>query len=143
MPLGKVRRMKAEGRGRKAEEQPVAKAASNGKANGVAATPVVVPAAPKAASEADPRRARGGEERRQRERQRQLVETEKQISAWEERLNQIGDELEQAGASGQVERLTQLSQEYDRLHEQLEGLYSRWSQLTAELDELATASIGG
>ena len=54
-----------------------------------------------------------------------------------ERLNQISDELATAGAAGQVDRLTQLSQEYDRLHEQLETLYGRWSQLTAELDELA------
>jgi len=127
-------------RGTRAEEQPAAKVASNGKANGLAASTTIAPVALKAANDADHRRARGGEERRQRERQRQLAETEKQISAWEERLNQIGDELEQAGASGQVERLTQLSQEYDRLHEQLEGLYSRWSQLTAELDELATVS---
>jgi ATP-binding cassette subfamily F protein 3 len=134
---------RAEGGRRKAEEQPAAKAASTGKANGVAASAAVAPVAQKAANEAEQRRGRGGEERRQRERQRQLAETEKQISAWEERLNQIGDELEQAGAAGQVERLTQLSQEYDRLHEQLEGLYSRWSQLTAELDELATAIIGG
>jgi ATP-binding cassette subfamily F protein 3 len=79
---------------------------------------------------------RGGEERRRRERQKQLAEAEKQIGVWEERLNQIGDEMEAAGSNGQVDRLTQLSQEYDRLHEQLEGLYSRWSQITAELDEL-------
>jgi len=142
--------LRAAGRGEKREERGErreererkgeARAASNGKANGMATSPASAPAAAKAAPDGDNRRTRGGEERRQRERQRQLAETEKQISAWEERLNQIRDELEQAGASGQVERLTQLSQEYDRLHEQLEGLYSRWSQLTAELDELATVS---
>ena len=38
------------------------------------------------------------------------------------------------------QRLAQLSQEYERLHEQLEGLYSRWTQLNAELDELAVAA---
>lgn len=86
-------------------------------------------------------RRRGGEERRLRERQKQLAEAEKQIGTWEERLNQMAGEMEAAGAAGQVERLTQLSQEYDRLHEQLEGLYSRWNQLNAELDELAVLSI--
>ena len=45
-----------------------------------------------------------------------------------------------AGAEGAVERLGQLSHEYERLHEQLEGLYARWSQLNAELDELATVA---
>ncbi len=89
-----------------------------------------------AANGASDGRARGGEERRRRERQKQLAEAEKQIGAWEERLNQIGDEMEAAGSGGQIDQLTQLSQEYDRLHEQLEGLYSRWSQLTAELDEM-------
>ena len=83
----------------------------------------------------------GGEERRLRERQKQLAEAEKQIGAWEERLNTMSGEMEAAGAAGQVERLTKLSQEYDRLHEQLEGLYSRWNQLNAELDELAVLSI--
>ena len=39
-----------------------------------------------------------------------------------------------------IDRLAQLSQEYERLHEQLEGLYSRWTQLNAELDELAVAA---
>ena len=87
------------------------------------------------------RRGRGGEERRLRERQKQLAEAEKQIGAWEEQLNQMAGEMEAAGAAGQVERLTQLSQEYDRLHEQLEGLYSRWNQINAELDELAVLSI--
>jgi ATP-binding cassette, subfamily F, member 3 len=81
-------------------------------------------------------RQRGGEERRRRERQKQLAEAEKQIGAWEERLNQIGDEMTAAGAQGAVDRLSQLSQEYERLREQLEGLYARWSQLNAELDEL-------
>ena len=82
---------------------------------------------------------RGGEERRRRERQKQLAEAEKQISTWEARLNQISEEMAAAGSDGAVERLTQLSQEYERLHEQLEGLYGRWSQLTAELDELLVA----
>jgi ATP-binding cassette subfamily F protein 3 len=86
------------------------------------------------------RRQRGGEERRRRERQKQLTETEKQIGSWEERLNQIGDEMTAAGAQGAVDRLGQLSQEYERLHEQLEGLYARWSQLNAELDELAAVA---
>jgi ATP-binding cassette subfamily F protein 3 len=86
------------------------------------------------------RRQRGGEERRRRERQKQLAETEKQIGSWEERLNQIGDEMTAAGAQGAVDRLAQLSQEYERLHEQLEGLYARWSQLNAELDELAAVA---
>ena len=40
------------------------------------------------------RRRRGGEERRQPRAPAQLAETEKQIRAWEERLNQIGDEME-------------------------------------------------
>jgi chromosome segregation ATPase len=86
------------------------------------------------------RRQRGGEERRRRERQKQLAETEKQIGTWEERLNQIGVEMTAAGAEGAVERLGQLSHEYERLHEQLEGLYARWSQLNAELDELAAVA---
>ena len=82
-------------------------------------------------------RARGGEERRVRERQKQLAEAERQIGTWEERLNGLSAEMAAAGGGGQLDRLTALSQEYDRLHEQLEGLYGRWTQLTAELDELA------
>ncbi|MGN6701169.1 MAG: ABC-F family ATP-binding cassette domain-containing protein [Thermomicrobiales bacterium] len=94
------------------------------------------------ASSHDDRRARGGEERRRRERQKQLTETEKQISAWEERLNRLADDMTAAGADGRTGDLTRLGQEYERLHEQLEGLYARWSQLTAELDELAAAGVG-
>jgi ATP-binding cassette subfamily F protein 3 len=120
-------------------------------ADGAQAAPAakVAPATPTVAAPAtngsghesrDDRRQRGGEERRRRERQKQLAEAEKQISTWEERLNQIGDEMAAAGAQGAVDRLTQLSQEYDRLHEQLEGLYARWTQLTAELDELAVVA---
>ncbi len=81
-------------------------------------------------------KARGGDERRVRERQKQLAEAEKQISAWEARLNGLSAEMAAAGGGGQLDRLTALSQEYDRLHEQLEGLYGRWTQLTAELDEM-------
>lgn len=71
-----------------------------------------------------------------RERQKQLAEAEKQISAWEERLNGLSAEMAAAGGGGQLDRLTALSQEYDRLHEQLEGLYGRWTQLTVDLDEM-------
>ena len=121
---------------------PMAQAADNGKSNGAAPKRAENGrAAIPAANRNGDGRGRGGEERRQRERQKQLAEAEKQIGAWEERLNQIGDEMEAAGSSGQVDRLTALSQEYDRLHEQLEGLYGRWSQLTAELDEMAALSI--
>ena len=81
-------------------------------------------------------KSRGGDERRVRERQKQLAEAEKQISAWEERLNGLSAEMAAAGGGGQLDRLTALSQEYDRLHEQLEGLYGRWTQLTVDLDEM-------
>ncbi|MFN8514211.1 MAG: ABC-F family ATP-binding cassette domain-containing protein [Chloroflexia bacterium] len=125
-----------------AKAAPVAAKAAPVQAPKVApATPVALPATNGSGHESrEDRRQRGGEERRRRERQKQLAETEKQISTWEERLNQIGDEMTAAGAQGAVDRLAQLSQEYERLHEQLEGLYSRWTQLNAELDELAVAA---
>jgi len=125
-----------------AKAAPVAAKAAPAQAPKVTpATPVALPATNGSGHESrEDRRQRGGEERRRRERQKQLAETEKQISTWEERLNQIGDEMTAAGAQGAVDRLAQLSQEYERLHEQLEGLYSRWTQLNAELDELAVAA---
>ncbi|HEX5505908.1 MAG TPA: ABC-F family ATP-binding cassette domain-containing protein [Thermomicrobiales bacterium] len=88
------------------------------------------------------RRARGGEERRRRERRKQLVEAEKQIGAWEERLNQLSADMAAAGAAGRVPDLAPLSEEYERLHDQLESLYARWSRLTAEVDEFAAAGAG-
>lgn len=100
--------------------------------------------APPVKNDRDPgtaRRERGGQDRRTREQRKQLAETEKQIGAYEERLNAIGVELSTAGTSGHVEQLRQLSQEYERLHDQLEGLYSRWNQLSADLDQLAAVSV--
>ena len=119
------------------EPQPITVVATNGK-NGHGGQPVVA-AVTAANGNGSGNGKRGGEERRRRERQKQLSEAEKQISSWEARLNQISEEMAAAGSDGAVERLTQLSQEYERLHEQLEGLYGRWSQLTAELDELLVA----
>ncbi len=121
--------------------RPTAHTPDNGKTNGATPKRVENTRAAVIPNGTVDGRGRGGEDRRRRERQKQLAEAEKQIGAWEERLNRIGDEMETAGASGQIDRLTQLSQEYDRLHEQLEGLYSRWSQLTAEIDEMATMSV--
>jgi ATP-binding cassette, subfamily F, member 3 len=129
------------------ESQRTEKAPAREPAPAPAATPAV-PAATAtngigpAAGSHDDRPSRGGEERRRRERQKQLAETEKQISAWEERLNRLADDMTTAGADGRTDDLTRLGQEYERLHEQLEGLYARWSQLTAELDELAAAGVG-
>ncbi len=122
----------------KAEGQNGKGGASNGKAGESAAPPkVVAPQTLKGTNGADDRRVRGGEDRRLRERQRQLAEAEQQIGSQEGRLNQITDEMARAGTNGQLERLTQLSQEYERLHEQMTALYARWTRLTAEMDELA------
>ena len=135
-----ARTKKPEGVAQKSVPSDAPAAASNGKAVPPAA--VAAPAANGSGGQSRvENRQRGGDERRRRERQKQLAEAEKQIGAWEERLNQISDEMAAAGSEGAVDRLTRLSQEYDRLHQQLEGLYGRWSQLTAELDEMAALAI--
>lgn len=109
-------------------------AASNGKENPKQARPSV-----EERSSLPSRRERGSLERQLREQRKQLAEIEKQIGRCEERLTEIDSELTGASASGAVEEIGRLGQEFERLHEQLEGLYSRWNEVTAELDVLAVA----
>src|SRR5205814_5373835 len=80
----------SEERGTKSEERVARGDEPAGKGRGATAQPngKREPAAASAAGEAPAdghadRRARGGEERRRRERQKQLGETERQIGAWE------------------------------------------------------------
>ncbi len=81
-----------------------------------------------------PRRVRGGEAQAQKA----LNQAERDIAKLEGRLNELSDALAVASIDADLGALERLGAEYAKVQDDLEDAYSRWEELTAQVD-LATA----
>jgi ATP-binding cassette subfamily F protein 3 len=79
-------------------------------------------------------RRRAGDDARA---QRTLTQVERDISRLEGKLNEVSDALTVASIDQDVDAVSRLGAEYDRLQAELEGAYARWEELTAQLESIA------
>ncbi|MGH2560656.1 MAG: ribosomal protection-like ABC-F family protein [Thermomicrobiales bacterium] len=79
-------------------------------------------------------RRRGADDARA---QKSLTQVERDISRLEGKLNEISDALTVASIDEDVDAVTRLGGEYDRLQSDLEGAYARWEEVTAQLETIA------
>ena len=77
---------------------------------------------------------RGGEAQAQKA----LNQAERDIAKLEGRLNELSDALAVASIDADLGALERLGAEYAKVQDDLEDAYSRWEELTAQVD-LATA----
>lgn len=73
---------------------------------------------------------------KQRKLERQLLETEQEISLTEERLSEIEKEMVLDEVASDHVRLIKLQEEHDTLDERLEELYRLWEEYSSEAQEL-------
>jgi ATP-binding cassette subfamily F protein 3 len=67
--------------------------------------------------------------------QRQLQAAEKMIHKLEHDVQVLNDGITKAGEQGDVERVTELGQQYAATNEQLEQLFAQWEQISLALEE--------
>ena len=72
------------------------------------------------------------EKRAREKRQRELASLETAIESAQERVSQLENEMAQAGASQQIDRLQQLAVEYQQAEKQLAELLEHWVSLESE-----------
>ena len=75
-------------------------------------------------------KARKAEEARKRKKENDLRKTEDRIASLEERDREIDDLFNDPAVSTDHQRLTELSEEKDRLASELEDLYEKWAELS-------------
>jgi ATP-binding cassette, subfamily F, member 3 len=75
--------------------------------------------------------------------QKQLSQTERDISRLEARLNDLSDAIAIAGVDGHRERLEDLGVEYADAERELDAAYQLWEELNGELESLAIATPVG
>ncbi|MGH2531194.1 MAG: ABC-F family ATP-binding cassette domain-containing protein [Thermomicrobiales bacterium] len=79
-------------------------------------------------------RRRGADDARM---QKTLTQVERDIARLEGKLNEISDALTVASIDEDVDAISRLGGEYDRLQIELEDAYARWEELTAQLETIA------
>jgi ATP-binding cassette subfamily F protein 3 len=102
-----------------------------------AATAPVQEAAQLPRARYDDRRDMRQAERALKDAQKRLSAAERRISKLEERLNSLSDDLSRATIDQDVEKVTEIGQEYETVQEELEAVYQEWSDLGAEVEEIA------
>ncbi len=81
-------------------------------------------------------RSQRGNDRTIRDTQKRLQTAERDVSRFEGRLNTLSDDLARASIEGQIDRITELGQEYTTVQEALEQAYDAWNAISAELEAL-------
>ena len=97
------------------------------------------------AKEASPVKPDAGQDRQQQSRpavpdgkvQKSLIQVEREIARLEGKLNELSDALAVAGIDADVEAVSRLGTEYERVQNELEGSYARWEELTAQFEAMA------
>ncbi|MEA2585176.1 MAG: ATP-binding cassette, subfamily er 3 [Thermomicrobiales bacterium] len=69
--------------------------------------------------------------------QKSLIQVEREIARLEGKLNELSDALTVAGIDSDVEAVSRLGTEYERVQNELEGSYARWEELTAQFEAMA------
>jgi ATP-binding cassette subfamily F protein 3 len=74
--------------------------------------------------------------------EKRMAKVEREIGQLEGKVNEVGDALAIASADHDVDAVTRLGAEYERLQEQLDGVYRHWESVSAE-NEMVLAEFGG
>ncbi|MCC6793065.1 MAG: ABC transporter ATP-binding protein, partial [Thermomicrobiales bacterium] len=72
--------------------------------------------------------------------QKALLQVERDIARLEGKLNEVSDALTVASIDADMDAVARLGAEYDRLQNEVEGAYTRWEELSAQLAELTAAT---
>jgi ATP-binding cassette subfamily F protein 3 len=72
--------------------------------------------------------------------QKALLQVERDIARLEGKLNEVSDALTVASIDADVDAVTRLGAEYDKLQNDVEIAYKRWEELSAQLAEFAPAA---
>jgi ATP-binding cassette subfamily F protein 3 len=89
------------------------------------------------------------EQPRQRDRQRPvsdaklqkaLAQTEREIARLEGKLNELSDAMTIAGIDGDGEAVGRLGAEYEKAQSELDDVYARWEETSAQLDALTAGA---
>ncbi|MEX2425565.1 MAG: ABC-F family ATP-binding cassette domain-containing protein [Thermomicrobiaceae bacterium] len=74
-----------------------------------------------------------------RQAEKQVKEMEREIAQLEGRINDLSNDLAEASASGDVDRISTLGAEYESTQDQLDTIYETWAERTEELNAKTTA----
>ncbi len=72
--------------------------------------------------------------------QKSLVQIEREIGRLEGKLNELSDALTVASIDADVEAVARLSEEYARVHAELDDAYARWEALSTQIEATAASS---
>ncbi|HET8586407.1 MAG TPA: ATP-binding cassette domain-containing protein, partial [Candidatus Limnocylindria bacterium] len=72
--------------------------------------------------------------------QRSLTQAEREIGKLEGKLNEISDALSVASIDKDVEAVSRLGAEFERIQSELDGAYARWEDLTKDAESLLAAA---
>jgi len=100
---------------------------------------------PERAKDAPIAKTDAGQDQRQQARQavqdgkvqKSLLQVEREIARLEGKLNELSDALTVAGIDADVDAVSRLGAEYERIQYELEASYGRWEELTAQFEAMA------
>jgi len=72
--------------------------------------------------------------------QKALAQSEREIARLEGKLNELSDAMTIAGIDGDHAAVGRLGEEYERVQTELDGVYARWEETSAQLDQLLAQS---
>jgi ATP-binding cassette, subfamily F, member 3 len=72
--------------------------------------------------------------------QKSLLQVEREIARLEGKLNELGDALTVASIDADVDAVSRLGSEHERVQSELESAYARWEELTAQFEAMAAPS---
>jgi ATP-binding cassette subfamily F protein 3 len=100
---------------------------------------------PERTKDAPDAKSEAGQDQRQHARQpvqdgkvqKSLLQVEREIARLEGKLNELSDALTVAGIDADVDAVSRLGAEYERIQNELEASYGRWEELTAQFEAMA------
>ena len=103
-----------------------------------APTPTAATPTPGSSNRKDARRARALERERLRPLQKELSAVEADIATLDTRKTEITAELEKPEVAADAEKLLNLTREYQELDSKSESLFTRWEELSTQIEALST-----
>ena len=73
--------------------------------------------------------------------QKVLAQNERDIARLEGKLNELSDAMTVAGIDGDQEAVARLGEEYERVQVDLEGVYAKWEDTSAQIDALVAQNV--
>ncbi|MEZ4495263.1 MAG: hypothetical protein R2845_00440 [Thermomicrobiales bacterium] len=73
--------------------------------------------------------------------QKALAQNERDIARLEGKLNELSDAMTVAGIDGDQEAVARLGEEYERVQVDLEGVYAKWEDTSAQIDALVAQNV--